>query len=653
MTVSTGAVIGGYRIERVLGTGGMGSVYLAAHPTLPRFDALKVLQPQLSSDPEYRARFIREANIVAGLTHPNIVSVYDRGEDQGYLWIAMQYVEGVDAGTLLAQDPQSIPPQRALHIIGEIGKGLDYAHQHGLLHRDVKPSNFLLSSRDWRQVLLSDFGIAKSAADATELTRTGGLVATLAYASPEQLRGQAVDHRSDIYSLACSLYKLLTGQNPYPATEAAQVMHAHLYSPPPRVTVPCPHLPPALDEILAIALAKHPADRFVSCHELVSAVGHALEGPTAPVQHYAPPIPTMPAVGPVPPAFGTGVGPNRRRRKTIAITAAAGVAVAAVAAAGFVIANRDTAAGGKTGQAITEIPVGSAMDGTMDADPSTHSLYLANPSSNSVTVIDMTSNKVTATIPVGENPRGVAVDSVNRTVYVVNSGSNSGSTTNAASTVSIIDTSTNKVTATVPTGKSSWNVAVDTKTHLVYVVDITDPAIAPNDMSSDVSVIDPATKTVVATIPHVGFQSEDVAVDPTTGMAYVTSFSDGSVKVVDTTSRAVVSSIQPGGMPGRIALDPSSHTAYVTSGSGLAVVDTITNTRSTIIPADCRLHGVTVDPGHAVYAACTSEGVVVIDPNTRTIRETLSVPSDVGIAADPGSHILYVYGGGYVSAIKR
>ncbi|NKY89189.1 serine/threonine-protein kinase [Nocardia veterana] len=307
MVMSPGTIVGGYRIVRVLGAGGMGTVYLAKHPSLPRMDAIKVLSGELSANAEFRGRFEREANLAAGLDHPNIVSVYNRGEEHGQLWIAMQYVDGTDASAELARDPHAMTPLRALRIVTEVGKGLDYAHRRGLLHRDIKPANFLLSARegdDEERVLLTDFGVAKSTDDATELTQTGSFVATIAYAPPEQLQGMPVDSRADIYSLGCALYKLITGQNPYPATQPAMVMMGHLYEPPPRATAVNSGLPPAIDHVFARALAKNPADRFASCRELTDAAANALTpghnpirtttSPTYPIQVFDPRPPTDP-----------------------------------------------------------------------------------------------------------------------------------------------------------------------------------------------------------------------------------------------------------------------------------------------------------------------------------------------------------------------
>ncbi|WP_330252316.1 serine/threonine-protein kinase [Nocardia sp. NBC_00565] len=281
MALRPGAIVGGYRVIQVLGSGGMGTVYLAQNPILPRRDALKVLSADLSTDDEFRARFEREANLAAGLDHPNIVAVYNRGEENGQLWIAMQYIDGVDAADEARKGPSVMTPQRALRIISEVGKGLDYAHRRGLLHRDVKPANFLLSAAeqgDEERVLLTDFGVAKSAEDGQDLTATGNFMATVAYAPPEQLVGTSLDHRADIYSLGCSFFKLLTGQNPYPSTMPAVVMMGHLHEPPPKLSAARPGLPAALDAVIEKVMAKDPAYRYSTCREFIQDAEAALYG---------------------------------------------------------------------------------------------------------------------------------------------------------------------------------------------------------------------------------------------------------------------------------------------------------------------------------------------------------------------------------------
>ncbi len=277
--IDVGSVVAGYMVESVLGTGGMGTVYLVQNPELPRREALKVLSAELSLNREFRARFIREADIAASLAHPNIVSIYDRGEtEDGQLWIAMQYVKGIDAEAALRAG--TMTPARAVHIIGEVALALDYAHHHQVVHRDIKPANFLLSSEKGgpERVLLADFGVAR-ALDDVGLTATGSFVATMAYAAPEVLAGNGSDGRSDLYSLGCSLFRLLTGKAPFADVAAngpAAVMMAHLYQRPPRLADRVRGLPAALDSVITTALAKDPDRRFQSAPEFASAMVEAL-----------------------------------------------------------------------------------------------------------------------------------------------------------------------------------------------------------------------------------------------------------------------------------------------------------------------------------------------------------------------------------------
>ena len=284
-TVTAGTVLGGYTIERLLGSGGMGAVYLARHPSIERSDALKVISAELSANPVLRERFRREAEIAATLDHPNIVRVYTRGETaDGHLWIAMQYVEGTTAAAMRRAGP--IPPDRLLGILSQVADALDYAHARHVLHRDVKPSNILLSGTGddaGKRSLLADFGIARALDDAAiRLTLDGSIVATVAYASPEALEGGPVDHRSDLYSLGCTLYQMLTGRTPFAAagqaTRAQRV--AHLWQPPPRPTALLPELPAGVDAVIATAMAKDPARRYQSARELVAAAAAALGQPS-------------------------------------------------------------------------------------------------------------------------------------------------------------------------------------------------------------------------------------------------------------------------------------------------------------------------------------------------------------------------------------
>lgn len=287
--LTSGSTIAGYRIERVLGQGQMGTVFLARSPDLPRYESLKVLNKELSDDADFQARFLREADVVAQLTHPNIVTVYRRGQDDGHLWIAMEYVPGTDADTALRNGQMT--PARAVHVVEEIGKALDYAHQRHVVHRDVKPANFLLSGDAGpdERVLLGDFGVARYRGQ-NEISVAGAVFATVAYAAPEVLAGRTSDGRADLYSLGCSLFRLLTGRAPFPGGTAAAVIEAHLRQPPPRVTDAVPGLPPAINDVIAKAMAKDPAQRYQSARELAAAASAALglKGHAAPAISISP-----------------------------------------------------------------------------------------------------------------------------------------------------------------------------------------------------------------------------------------------------------------------------------------------------------------------------------------------------------------------------
>ncbi|MGW0179977.1 protein kinase domain-containing protein [Nocardia sp. NPDC003345] len=272
----SGEVFAGYRIERLLGAGGMGEVFLARDLNLPRLVALKVLDRSRGADPGLAGRFRREADTAARLSHPNIVAVHARGEHDGRLWIAMEYVDGTDVGELLHDGP--LEPARAVRVLEDAAAALDHAHRSGVLHRDVKPANILVTAGPRERALLADFGIAKSLDESTGLTRTGEVFASLRYAAPEQFTEAAVDHRADIYALGGTLHHMLTGSHPYPGTSSAQLIHSHLNRPAPVPSALDPRLPRAFDVVIARAMAKEPADRFPSCGDLAAAAAAALTG---------------------------------------------------------------------------------------------------------------------------------------------------------------------------------------------------------------------------------------------------------------------------------------------------------------------------------------------------------------------------------------
>lgn len=270
-----GTAFAGYTIERRLGAGGWGTVYLARDPRFERrFVALKLLN-RSASDTESQQRFLREGDLAAQLEHPNIVTVYNRGVEGEILWISMQYVPGADASVLAG-----IPADQAVRISAEVATALDYAHHRGVLHRDVKPANILLGEPvDGRpgRVLLTDFGIARRQDDDAQLTRAGSVNGTAAFIAPEQVSGGKVGPWSDQYSLACTLFQLVTDEPVYAAREFEALMFAHVEGTPRLVSDFRPSLR-AMDPVLIRALDKNPAERFGSCAEFVAAAAQALRG---------------------------------------------------------------------------------------------------------------------------------------------------------------------------------------------------------------------------------------------------------------------------------------------------------------------------------------------------------------------------------------
>jgi Protein kinase domain/TPM domain len=321
--LAEGQVFAGYTIVRRLGAGGMGHVYLAQHPRLPRRDALKILPGNLTEDLEFRQRFNREADLAASLYHEHIVGIHDRGEYQGQLWISMDYVEGTDAAKLLrSQYPSGMPKADVAEIISAVADALDHAHSRGMLHRDVKPANILLGETSpRRRILLADFGIAREMGEISGLTATNMLVGTTAYCAPEQLQGHDLDARADQYALGCTAFNLLTGVAPFQHSNPAVVISQHLSAAPPLVSDRRPELA-EVDAVIAKAMAKDPSERYATCADFASAL--AGEGATPPAAVAGP---TEVMAGPT----EVIAAPARGKRRGQAMVIAVVVAIALVA----------------------------------------------------------------------------------------------------------------------------------------------------------------------------------------------------------------------------------------------------------------------------------------------------------------------------------
>jgi tRNA A-37 threonylcarbamoyl transferase component Bud32 len=275
-----GRVLAGYRIEERIGRGGMGLVYRGEHLKLRRRAAIKIIAPELADTEGFHERFNREARMAAALQHPNIVTVYDAGEEDGLLYLAMQYIEGSDLSTVLRNQGR-LRPYRALDVCRQVAAALDAAHSHGMIHRDIKPANVLIEGRT---AFLTDFGLTKRIEGSqTQLTQAGDVVGTIHYVAPEQIEGGRVDARTDVYSLGCLVYHCLSGELPFARDTDVAVIYAHLSEEPPRLTSVRPELPAGLDAVIAKALEKAPERRFQTCADMMSAARSVIDaaGPLA------------------------------------------------------------------------------------------------------------------------------------------------------------------------------------------------------------------------------------------------------------------------------------------------------------------------------------------------------------------------------------
>jgi len=313
-TTRIGTQIAGFRLDSLLGRGGMSVVYVAEQLRLGRKVALKLLTTELGWDEQFRERFVRESHIAAAIDHPNIIPIYDAGEEDGLLYIAMRFVQGPDLKEILKRD-EHLGVGRTIFLIEQVASALDAAHVHSLVHRDVKPGNILVEeSTD--HAYLTDFGVAKQTT-ARGLTSTGHFLGTVEYAAPEQIEGKPVDARTDVYALGCVLYECLTGLPPYSHETEHAVLHAHLVDPPPSVTRARSDLPHAFDSVVGTAMAKAPEDRYQSCGELAHAARNAASGrarradATSRPQAAVSTVVSPPAAPPTPTAGGAAAEPAR------------------------------------------------------------------------------------------------------------------------------------------------------------------------------------------------------------------------------------------------------------------------------------------------------------------------------------------------------
>jgi YVTN family beta-propeller protein len=414
-----GTRLAGYQLQGLLGRGGMGVVYLAEQTGPHRQVALKLLLDPATASEAFRTRFLRESELAAAIDHPNVLPVYDAGDTDGVLWIAMRYVDGIDLAALLEREGP-LAPDQALVIVGQVAGALDAAHTRGLVHRDVKPGNILLAMEDGAVVhaYLADFGLTKRIGGARGLTVSGQVLGTIDYVAPEQIEGGPVDGRADQYALGGVLFECLTGVVPFRRDSELAVLWAHVHDPPPRISEYRPDLPAGLDAVIGRALAKAPGDRYPSCGALIAAIEAALAGAgTAGLRH---------RLGR---AVGRRAGHRRRpglsgltRRSSLVLTITAAVLSAVLLVVAVLLARDGRAPAGPaaptvlpaanhavrinpaTYQEIAAVPVGTDPSAVIGGGGL---VWVASRRDGTVTVIDPATNQVQLTIPKsGSGPVG-------------------------------------------------------------------------------------------------------------------------------------------------------------------------------------------------------------------------------------------------------
>jgi YVTN family beta-propeller protein len=630
--------LGPYDVDRLIGRGGMGEVYLARHRHLRRQVALKILQPELADNEDFRSRFVRESQSAAALHHPNIVTVYDAGETDGLLYIAMQYVDGPDLATVLHHDGP-LPAVRCMVIVEQLADALDAAHARGLIHRDVKPGNVLI---DDEHAYLTDFGLTKPVAVKTAVTKPGTLVGTVDYIAPEQIRGAAIDTRADVYSLGCLMYRTLAGESPFPRDNEMSVIHAHLYDPPPRITAVRPDLPPAMDVVIATALAKRPEERFAGASALAIAADHALsrrapvgeEQPTAVV-----PAGTS-AERPTGPTARLGRIRIRPRLPSVGVAAAlVGLGVAAVLALLVTSSGGDgpttTAGTTRSRPPTTTAAVGAAQH--LVANRPVHvgykpaglavgvgGLYVANEGDGTLRRIDaITSRLDSMKSNVGGGPSAVAAGAGG--VWVTNRMTNS---------LTRVDPRTMTTVARIPVGRGPNAVAIGNHDYAVWV---------SNEQDGTVMRVDANTNAVDAKTPvKVGHHPRALATSPS--WVFVANRSDGTVSRINVKTRKLAGTVATGKRP----------TSMVIASKSLWVANAGDGTVARVDMKRNRVVGRTHVGGHPYALAPTARYVFVADrARGRVVRINAQTGKLEGNAVPVRDPVAMRSGGGSIWIANR
>lgn len=603
---SVGSELAGYRIEALLGRGGMAVVYRAEDLRLGRPVALKLLAPALAEDEGFRERFLRESRLAASIDHPNVIPIYEAGEADGRLFIAMRYVEGTDLATVL--DCEGVlRPARALALLGPVASALDAGHGRGLVHRDVKPGNILIAvdrrADPPEHVYLSDFGLTKRAASESGLTQTGQLVGTPEYVAPEQLARAPLDGRADLYSFGCVLFECLTGEPPFHDESLMAVLWAHVNDQPPRASERRPELPERIDAVLARAMAKRPDERYATCREFAAAAGEALGLPAE-----------------APPRVKARRPLRRVSRRALALLTV-GLAGGAAALSAFLV-NRDGAPRGLvpippnsvviidpgTNEVVDAIAVGASPDDVEVAKDGR--VYVLNPNRRTVSVIDPGSRSVAETFGAGDSADAIAVNDTGLWVADAGAGHLTGFTPEPQRVrVADDDETAGGAAALAAEGEVVWVLSWQPR-GLIRV---------------EVSAVGPTVTKRIALErePAVGPGIGDGAVALGAGFVWVANF-DGSLSRIDGETDEV-RTVELGKRAATVAFGHGSVWVTLAREDAVTRVDPHGLEVRARIPVGDNPRALAVGAGSVWVASGVEATVSRIDPRTNEVAETIAI----------------------------
>ena len=569
--LSTGSILGDFRIEDEIGRGGMGVVYRASQLSLGRTVAVKVIGEGLAHDPGFEERFVRESRLAASIDHPNVIPVYAAGEDEGVLYLAMRYLEGTDlCALLLAGGP--LDPRRAAAVIAQVASALDAAHERGLVHRDVKPANILMTGRRrGEHVYLTDFGLTKRSSSDSRLTASGQIVGTLDYVAPEQLRGDSVDGRADVYALGCVLYEALTGQVPFPREDDLAKLWAHMSDPPPSAADTVPLTPPALAAVAQRAMEKDPARRYPTAGDMGRAALAAADGTPLDDGGATRPAATFGSAHTAETALLGSPARSRPSRRRLWWAAGALAVVAAIAVGAALLA------GGGDDSPQPAKPKAREPVGEIVGDPvriggapvalgagSTFVWVLDQARGRIVTVSQQRNLEVGRDIQVGGHPRFLALSP--GAIWVTGTDTNS---------LIRVDARSRLVTHRIPVGRRP--VGIGLARGEAWVV---------NQGDGTAVEIDTAKRQIVGEPVRVGRVPVNAVVGA--GSAWVTNSADDTVTRIDGDDHAVLATIPVGHHP--VGISTSGESVWVSNRDDDTVsrIDVTTNRVEATIPVGDR-----------------------------------------------------------------